>query len=196
MAESASIKDQAFLDRLNSGTESAAGELYGKYAQRLCRVAAQLIGQRLGRQYSAEDAAHSALASFFRGTNEKKYHFDRSERLWGLLVTILRHKIQERGRKAREDGLAADIVGDGTSHEEAVALADAVETAMACLKPRHLEICRLFYEEQLSTPEIADRAGCSRWTVRRVLDEFGRRLSGYLGKDADNQEAIAPKPAS
>jgi DNA-directed RNA polymerase specialized sigma subunit len=52
--------------------------------------------------------------------------------------------------------------------------------AVAGLNPRHLDICRLFYEEELSSPEIADRVGCSRWTVRRVLDEFGARLSKHL----------------
>jgi RNA polymerase sigma factor (sigma-70 family) len=176
--ESVSSKD--FLDRLNAGTESAADEVYGRYIKRLCGVAARLISDRLQRQYSAEDAAHSALASFFRGMNENRYRFAQSGRLWGLLLTILRHKIQERGRKAREDTLPADVVGDDPSHEEAVALADAVEAAMTGLKPQHLEICRLFYEEELATPEIAGRVGCSRWTVRRVLDEFGARLSDRL----------------
>jgi RNA polymerase sigma factor (sigma-70 family) len=179
--ESASI--QGFLDRLNLGTESAVGELYNRYVEQLCRIAVPLIGERLQRHYSAEDAAHSALASAFRGINERRYRFDESGKLWALLVTILRHKIQKRGGKHPEFDLDKDVVCDAPSHEEAIALTDAVEMAMVGLKkPRHLEICRLCYAEELSTPEIADRVGCTRWTVRRVLDEFGARLENCLDR--------------
>jgi RNA polymerase sigma factor (sigma-70 family) len=177
---------QDFLNRLNAGTESAGEELYTRYIQRLCRVAAELIGDRLKRQYAAEDAAHSALGSFFRGMAQKRYHVDQSARLWSLLVTIMRHKIQERGGKAREDLLVADIISGDPPHEKAVELADAIEAAMAGLKPRHLEICRLFYHEDLSSPEIAARVGCSRWTIRRVLDEFGGRLRDSLDENSGN----------
>ena len=124
------------------------------------------------------------MASVFRGIHEKRYRFDQSRKLWGLLVTILRHKIQKRGAKRREVGLDVDVVCGDPSHEEAAAVADAVETAMAGFWPRDLEICGLCYAEELSTPEIADRVGCSRWTVRRVLDEFGGRLETYLADES------------
>ena len=174
---------QDFLDRLNAGAESAGEELYARYVERLCQLAAKLIGERLKRQYGAEDAAHSALGSFFRGVNEKRFHVDQSGRLWCLLVTIMRHKIASRGAKAREDALAVDVANGDPPHERAIELADAIEAAMGGLRPRHLEICRLFYQEGLSPQEIAARMGCSRWTIRRVLNEFGGRLKDQLGDD-------------
>jgi DNA-directed RNA polymerase specialized sigma24 family protein len=39
--------------------------------------------------------------------------------------------------------------------------------------------------EGYSLSEIAPRVGCSRFTVRRVLDRIGRRLCGRLGKNSD-----------
>jgi RNA polymerase sigma-70 factor, ECF subfamily len=181
------VQQRSFLTRLKAGTDSAAGELYTRYIERLCQVATRLIGERLKRQYAAEDAAHSALGSFFRGMNQKRYQIDQAGRLWGLLVTIMRHKIQERGSKAREDILTADVVDADPSHEMAVQLADAVEAATAGLKPRHLEICRLFYHENLSAAEIAARIRYSRWTVRRVLNEFGGRLCDHLDDNSENR---------
>ncbi len=171
-----------FFDRVNAGTESAEEELYHQYFERLCRAAARLIGERLERQYSAEDAAQSALGSFFRGMVATRYQLDNSARLWRLLVTILRNKIRKRGQKARESPLDGDIMSRDPPHEEVVTLADAIEAAIAGLKSRHLEICRLFYYQNLSPAEIAARVGCSRWTVRRVLNEFGHRLQEILDK--------------
>jgi RNA polymerase sigma factor (sigma-70 family) len=180
------LQQRSFLTRLNDGTESAAEEVYTRYIKRLCQAATRLIGDRLKRQYTAEDAAHSALCSFFRGIGQNRYQIDQSARLWSLLVTIMRHKIQERGSKAREDLLAADVISGDPPHERAVELAHAIEAAMTGLKPRHLEICRLFYREDLSPPEIAARVGCSRWTIRRVLNEFGSRLRDNLGDKSGN----------
>jgi len=180
------LPQRSFLTRLNAGTESAAEEVYTRYVERLCQVATGLIGERLKRQYGADDAAHSALGSFFRGMNQNRYQIDQSARLWSLLVTIMCHKIQDRGSKAREDLLVGDVIESDPPHERAVELADAIEAAMAGLKPRHLEICRLFYHEDLSSPEIAARVGCSRWTIRRVLNEFGGKLSDCLDDDSRN----------
>jgi len=175
---------EGFCDRLNAGTQSAGEELYSRYMHQLCRVATGLIGERLKSLYGAEDAAHSAFASFFRGMAEKRYHVDESSRLWCLLVTILRHKIATKGVKAREAPLEVDPVDGDSLHEEAVELADAIEVTLAEFKPRPLEICRLFYQEQLSPPEIAAKVGRSRWAVRRALDRFGRRLANQLGDDS------------
>jgi RNA polymerase sigma factor (sigma-70 family) len=169
-----------FLGRLNDGNPSAQQEVFDRYFDSLYRAAEKLIGERLKRVYGPDDAAQSAMASFFRGMAKGRYHFERSGRLWALLVTILRHKIQERGNKPGGNSLLEDVEDARRSHEAAVELADAVEAAMSGLKPRHLEICRLFYQEQLLPGEISDRIGCSRWTVRRTLDEFGSRLEERL----------------
>ncbi len=179
MSGSQSSKD--FLDRLNAGSASAKEEVYTRYFDRLYRAAERLIGERLRRVFAPEDAAQSALASFFRGMAKGRYHFDQSGRLWGLLVKIMHHKIQEHGRAGPEQLPEPEKIIDGEPPpEKAVELADAIEAATAGLKPRHLEICHLFYQEELSSPEIAARVGCSRWTVRRVLDEFGYRLRDHL----------------
>jgi RNA polymerase sigma factor (sigma-70 family) len=174
-----------FLDRLNAGNTSAKEEVYTRYFDRLHRAAERLIGKRLRRVYAPEDAAQSALASFFRGMAKGRYHFDQSGRLWGLLVTIMRHKLQEHGGAGPEQLPEPEEIIDGhPPPEKAVELADAIEAATAGLKPRHLEICRLFYQEELSLGEIAARVERSRWTVRRVLDEFGSRLCDCLDGDS------------
>jgi RNA polymerase sigma factor (sigma-70 family) len=188
---SASESNQQFLVRLNAGNESAREELCTRYMERLRQVASGLISQRLQSRYEAEDAAHSALGSFFRAMSEKRYHFDQPGRLWSLLKMILLHKIQDQGRrcqKVKEDRLPVEIADGKPSQEMAVELADAIEAALCGFKPRHLEICRLFLfcQDDFSVNEIADRVGCTRWTVRRVLTEFGSRLRDRLAASRQN----------
>ena len=164
------------------GSEDDLSDVYRRYIARLCRLAERLIGQRLGQQYSPEDAAHSALASFYHGIHEGRFHVERSGKLWSLLATILHHKIQKRGGRIRDEPLAGEPLDPHPSHEDAVELADAIETVLAGFKPHHVEICRLYYQEGRDVGETAAAAGCSRWTVHRVLERFAQQLEMCLAK--------------
>jgi RNA polymerase sigma factor (sigma-70 family) len=158
-------------------------EVYQRYLARLCGLAERLIGERLRRQYSAEDAAHSALASFYRGIHDGRFRTEPTGNLWSLLATILRHKVQKHGRRMRDELQLGEPLDPCPSHEDAVELADAIETALAHFKPRHVEICRLYYHEGMGVGETAASAGCSRWTVRRVLERFSQQLRIRLEHD-------------
>ena len=166
---------------MRDGSAEDLSAVYHRYANRLCGLATQLIGQRLGRQYSAEDAAHSALASFYRGIHDGRFRTEPTGNLWSLLATILRHKVQKHGRRMRDELQLGEPPDPCPSHEDAVELADAIETALANLKPRHVEICRLYYQEGMGVGETSASAGCSRWTVRRVLERFSQQLETRLG---------------
>ena len=170
---------------MGDGSAESLSGVYCRYITRLCGLAERLIGERLRRQYSAEDAAHSALASFYRGIDEGQFCVESSDKLWSLLASILRHKIQKRGRRIRDLLLVDERESDDRrpSHEEAVELADAMEAALAGFKLQHVEICRLHYQEGLGVGETAVRVGCSRWTVRRVLARFRQRLKSCLTRD-------------
>ena len=166
---------------MQDGSAENLSGIYRRYAARLCGLATQLISQRLGRRYSAEDAAHSALGSFYRGIHDGRFHAEASGNLWSLLATILRHKVRKHGRRMRDESLVGEPLDPSPSHEDAIELADAIETALAHFKPRHVEICRLYYQEGMGVGETAASAGCSRWTVRRVLERFSQQLEIHLG---------------
>ncbi len=165
---------------MHDGSANRLSEVYRRYVARLHGLAERLISDRLKRQYSAEDAAHSALASFYHGINDGRFRTETSGNLWSLLATILHHKVQKKGKHLREELIITDSVDPRPSHEDAVELADAIETALADLKPRHVEICQLHYHKGLKIGETASLTGCSRWTVRRVLQRFSERVIKHM----------------
>ncbi|TVS14620.1 MAG: sigma-70 family RNA polymerase sigma factor [Planctomycetaceae bacterium] len=165
---------------MHDGSTNRLSEVYRRYVARLHGLAERLISDRLKRQYSAEDAAHSALASFYHGIHDGRFHAQESGNLWNLLTTILHHKVQKKGKHLREELILADSHDPRPSHEDAVELADAIETALADLKPRHVEICRMHYQKGLGVGETASVTGCSRWTVRRVLQRFTEQLKEHI----------------
>jgi RNA polymerase sigma factor (sigma-70 family) len=174
------------------GEESAAAELHRRYAQRLCALAEQQIGQRLRRRVGAEDIVQSVFRTFFRRTGQGEYPIDHSGSLWQLLVTIMLNKVRRQGaahRAAKRDVGVEVPVADGElspvalardpAPDDAVVLLDELESLLAGLKSPEPDIIRLCLEGY-SSPEIADQLACSRWTVRRVLDRFGTRLRRRL----------------
>ena len=64
-------------------------------------------------------------------------------------------------------------------------LSDELETLLAGLDQPEPEIIRLRLQGY-SSLEIANQVGCSRWTVRRVLDRIGHRLHERLGDGSDH----------
>ena len=61
---------------------------------------------------------------------------------------------------------------DVGNHEE-------FELLLQQLREREAQMFRLCLEGY-STSEIASQLGCTRWTVRRVLDRVGQRLAERL----------------
>jgi RNA polymerase sigma factor (sigma-70 family) len=171
---------EGFVNRVNAASPSVGDEIVARYFDRLYQYADRHIGRRLAADYSATDAVQSAFGSFFRGMKRGNYHFERSGKLWGLLVTILRHKIADGAPSHSKHRLEDEPADDDHLPEQAAELVDAIEAAVAGFKPKHQEICRLCYQDELSVSEIGPKVGCTRWTVRRVLNEFGKRLNDHL----------------
>lgn len=174
------------------GDESAAAELHRRYAQRLCAVAERKIGARLRPRVGAEDVVQSVFRTFFRRTEQGEYPIDHSGSLWRLLVAILDNKVRRQGETHRagkrdvgaevplaDADLLPPVLARDPAPDEAVVWRDELESLLAGLKDAELAVIRLFLEGYAS-PEIARQRGCSRWTVRRVLDRFGTRLRRRL----------------
>jgi RNA polymerase sigma-70 factor (ECF subfamily) len=179
---------KALIGRWQSGDVSAAEEIHYRYSQRLCALAEAQIGQRLRRRVDPEDIVQSVFRTFFRRAANGEFLIDHSCALWQLLVRITINKIRLRAQYHHADkrDLAAEVYGGseqlmpetvarGPGPEEAAALADEIETLLTRLEPSEIEILQLTLQGY-QTPEIAERLGRSRWTIRRALDRIGHRL--------------------
>jgi RNA polymerase sigma factor (sigma-70 family) len=180
------------LARYQSGDETAAAELHHLYAQRLCALAENKMGPWLRRREDPEDPVQSAFRSFFRRAARGEFQIDHSGSLWHLLVKITLNKIRKHAeyhtagkrdvrREFQGDGdeLRPEAIAHDPTPEEANAWVDIVQSVLAELPPRAREVLDLRIKGH-TTPEIADRLGCTRWTVRRGLDRIGQQLQRRL----------------
>jgi RNA polymerase sigma-70 factor (ECF subfamily) len=184
--------------RWRSGDEQAAAELHRRYAQRLWALAEAQIGSRLGRRVDPDDVVQSAFRTFFRRSAAGEFAIDHSGALWRLLVRITLNKIarqRERHYAAKRDvrsevspdagQLSPEAVAHDPTPEEAAVLTEALECVVAHLKPPDPEIVGLRLQGY-STSQIGREVGCSRWTVRNVLDVVGQRLERWLAGDSES----------
>jgi len=184
------------LDRWRSGDQQAAEELYHRYAQRLCQLAERQMAPRLRRRVGADDVVQSVFRTFFRRTEKGEYPIDHSGSLWRLLVKITMNKIRHQGERHRAAkrnveaevdimaaGVSPEAFAEDPSPEAAVWLMDELEALLAGCDVSEGEMLTLCLEGY-STTEIAQRKGCSRHTVRRVLNRFGRQLQRNLEENS------------
>ena len=114
--------------------------------------------------------------------------------IWQLLVRITQHKICKQAARHRAqrrnvnaevafdgDGLAPEAVTHEPTPGEAAALVDEMQCLVSGLAPPEPEMVRLAIEGHTPS-EIAKQVGCSRWTVRRVLDRVGGAASQETGR--------------
>ena len=170
-----------------SGDEAAASGLYERYSRRLYVLATAQMSDRLRQRMAPDDIIQSVFRTFFRRADQWTLEQDRSGALWHLLVRITLNKIRSKGlyHNAQRRSPAAEIAISGdfdlglVAHEptplEAAALAEELEVTFAELQANEAHILQLAIHGYTSS-EVASQVGCSRWTVRRVLDRIGHRL--------------------
>jgi len=183
------------LQRWQAGDEAAAGELYERYSRRLYVLATAQMSDRLRQRMAPDDIVQSVFRTFFRRADQWSLQQDRSGALWHLLVRITINKIRSKGvyysAQKRDPAAELTISGDFdpglVAHEptplEAAALAEQLEITFDGLQTSEAQILQLAIQGYTPS-EIASQAGCSRWTVRRVLDRIGHRLLQRLADAA------------
>jgi tRNA A-37 threonylcarbamoyl transferase component Bud32/DNA-directed RNA polymerase specialized sigma24 family protein len=192
------------LAKFRQGDESAATELFRRYVSRLTVLARARIAPKIARRFDPEDVVLSAYRSFFLRARDGHFSLAASGDLWRLLVTIVLRKLSRQAAHHTADmrsvdrELALPEGGDSAwdllrpasrtpTVEEAVAMAELVETCLAGLEPRSRQVA----EMRLQGFEIAEIAAATRRserTIRRILEEFRDHLEYRL-----SDSGVAPE---
>ncbi len=173
------------------GQSQAIHALWGRYFERLVRLARQRLAALPRRMADEEDLALSAFASFCHAATEGRFPdlADRDD-LWQLLITITAQKAIDQarhdgrakrggGRVRGESALAfgdpadtshglAEVVGDSPTPEFAAIMAEECSLLLASLD-EELQQVALAKMENYTNQEIAERLDCSISTVERSL---------------------------
>jgi RNA polymerase sigma-70 factor (ECF subfamily) len=180
------------MDRLRSGEDGAAREVFELFTSRLVGLAKKNLGGRLAVKVDPEDVVQSAYKSFFLRQRDGGLDVGSWDGLWGVLTMITLRKCADRaayysaGKRdvAREtvtnadDSVTpADLVLDREPQpEEAAALAETVEELFRSLDdPDERAILELSLQG-FTAAEVAEQLGRAERSVRRLRERLRKRI--------------------
>ena len=188
--------------RLRQGDDDAASAVFHRYARRLLALARDQLGPWAGPHADPEDIVQSVYRSFYRRSAAGEFELTGWQALWGLLSVIAVRKCRNRVeylRAGRRDvrrevsGQTGDSSAPGTEGVEPPApeptplelamLTETIEHWARDMPERDRRILAL-HLQGYEIPEISDRVGRTRRTVRRALEQIRRRLDRLLAEDS------------
>lgn len=181
-----------WLQDLRQGEDSAVGKVWGRYFQKLVRLAQGHLRNAEKRVEDEEDVALSVLQSLCAGAAADRFqHIDNREELWVLLATMTHRKCVNRIRRnvAQKRG-GGKVVGDGDlasgSDSSQFGLddfesSDPTAETLAILKEDYERLMQTLRNDEMrniatlkmngySTVEIAQQTEMSERSVRRKLN--------------------------
>ena len=181
------------FDRVQSGDDEAAREVFERYLTRLVALARSRLSDKLQQKVDADDIVQSAFRSFFVRAREGQFTIERSGDLWSLLASITRHKLLKQAEHYHQQKRSLDrdqplaVAGSKEppqfaaepTETEAIALSDELTFLMGELEPLQRKILELRLQGQ-AIPEIAETVERSERTVRRFLSGFRDQLEDRL----------------
>lgn len=202
------IPSAELVQNFRDGSESAAGELFDRYVDRLTRLARMRIAIKLQARIDPEDVVLSAYRSFFVAARRDRFTFAERGDLWRLLARMTLHKLARQAARHTADKRSVDgesktaatdnLVDRQPTPDEAVAFAEELEAVMQSLEPpaRRLLELRL---QGYSYREIAREIGVSERSIRRQLMGVRRIIQTRGGlsetddlRDHDPEDEDAP----
>jgi len=180
------------IDKLKSGEDDAAQELFSRYFNRIVGLARRKLDGTPRRMADEEDVAVSAFASFCRGAERGRFPIlhDRED-LWRLLAVIAarkaidqvnhQHRQKRGGGQVRGESILVEFNAEGgqfgmadlaiaESQPEFIdAMASECQYLLAKLDDDDLKKIALLKMEGFTNEEIAEKISCARRTVQRRL---------------------------
>lgn len=194
-----------WIARLRNGDDRAAEGVYWAYFKKLMELAWSKLGDLPRRAEDEEDAAQSALKSYFRGVAAGRFDGVRDRYdLWHLLAKITARKVvvrqrrfyaQKRPRPLDEAGLAArgdasgingldQVIDHDRNPEAVVEFTDELRFRLQQLPDDEFRQLALLKLEGYTNSEIAERLGTYQRKIERRLEITRAIWSGEGSDDA------------
>jgi RNA polymerase sigma-70 factor, ECF subfamily len=185
------------MERLHSGEDAAADEVFRRFAGQLLGLARRQFHQRLAHKVDPEDVVQSAYKSFFIRHREGKLRVGNWDGLWGLLALITLRKCADRveylraeRRSVRREVSAPEgqcqpweLAPDRQpSPHEAAILAETVEHLFRAAAAEERPVLELSLQGY-TTAEISLRLGRAVRSVQRLRERIRKRLERLRRED-------------
>jgi RNA polymerase sigma-70 factor (ECF subfamily) len=169
-----------------NGSEPAFREIVERYQRPVFGVIVRVVRD----QARAEELAQDTFVKAFRALHT----YDQQRRFAAWLLTVAHHVAIDEVRKAglntvslealTDDGRSFDIADASAKTPAALAergaLAGALHTAIARLRPEYRELVSLKYEQELEYEDIVDITGLPMGTVKSSLHRARKELAEQL----------------
>lgn len=197
---STDLTDASLLRRIQSGHQSAATELYLRYAERLGSFATAKTGSDLVSRVDPESIVQSVFRSFFRRAQDGQYHVAPGEELWKLLLVIALNKIRTAAtfhhaqRRDSRKTVSMSELGTALSDEKwndqnsFDILRLTIDEILSALTETQKTMVTLRIEGH-EVDAIAKQTGRSKRSVERTLQNFREQLSQQLSDLTPAQDA-------
>jgi RNA polymerase sigma-70 factor (ECF subfamily) len=176
--------------RLQARDDTAAQELFERFAGRLIALARSRFATALQHKVDPEDVVQSAYKSFFHRYDEGKFKLGGWDSLWGLLTVITLRKCAQRVAYYRAEArdpareVSAPPTEAGESWREplgreptpleAVEFTETVEQLFAAMSEEDRPVLELSLQGH-TTQEISERLGRAERTVRLLREGLRKR---------------------
>lgn len=181
----------ALLEKLTSGDDAAAEQVYRSYEPYLRMVVRRQLSPDLRAKFDSMDVVQSVWVHMLKGFREAGWRFADTTHLRAFLIRLTRHRFIDRLRRHRGELERGQSLADGDIDEALLAddpqpadilQADELwEQLLELCPPAHREVLRLKREGAL-TAEVAARTGLHEGSVRRILGTLSRRLARRQGE--------------
>ena len=197
-----SADDRDLVKQFRDGSESAAGELFDRYCEKLMQLARRRIGQRMSSRVDPEDVIQSAFRTFFVRVRNDEFTFDGENDLFKLLVRltvnkalrqIAHHRAAKRDphREAGQGTESTDNLAGVMAHEPSpdmeVAILDEFERFLGQLPDFERKVLELKVQGNTTT-EIAEALGSYDRKIRRVLERIEAVAQGAAAAEEKSED--------
>jgi RNA polymerase sigma-70 factor, ECF subfamily len=186
MAEPAS-DPLKLIERWQSGSQTAAQQLFDNYVERLLLLARWHISDRLRTRIDPDDVVQSVFRTFFFRVKNDSFTFDEADDLFKLLARITLHKTlrqvayhraarrtperEHAGSKVGEDDALMQLMDTEPDPETVVEFADHLKMFLSKFSTQEQQIIELRLQGHTSD-EIAEKMGTYDRKIRRVLERI------------------------
>lgn len=190
------------MDRLRSGEDEAAREVFIRFASRLAGLARRHLDARLAVKVDPEDVVQSAYKSFFIRQRDGGLDVGNWDSLWGVLTLITLRKCADRAayfRAGKRDVVreaSPGAAGDSSpmlvqlaldrepQPDEAAVLAETVEALFRSIGDADERAILELSLQGCTATEISEQLGRAERSVRRLRERIRKRLERMQADDS------------
>ncbi len=174
------------IERWQTGSETAAQQLFDRYVEKLLVLARWHISEKLRSRIDPEDVVQSVFRTFFIRLKNESFTFDEADDLFKLLTRITLNKTlrqvafhraarrspeREMGKGNSEQDSIMQVLDTEPDPQTVVAFADHLKSFLGKFSEQEQQIIEMRLQGH-SSEEIAQKLGTYDRKIRRVLERI------------------------